>query len=37
MLDYGRAMMEVLVAIRRAGADAILTYHALEAAEMLGG
>jgi porphobilinogen synthase len=37
MIDYGRAMMEVLVAIRRAGADAILTYHALEAAEMLGG
>ncbi len=37
MLDYRRAMMEVLVAIRRAGADAILTYHAMEAAEVLGG
>jgi porphobilinogen synthase len=37
MIDYGRAMMEVLVSIRRAGADAILTYHAIEAAELLGG
>jgi porphobilinogen synthase len=37
MIDYGRAMMEVLVSIRRAGADAILTYHAIEAAEALGG
>jgi len=36
MIDYGRAMMEVLVSIRRAGADGILTYHAIEAAEMLG-
>ncbi|MDP9000953.1 MAG: porphobilinogen synthase [Myxococcota bacterium] len=36
MLDYTRAMMEVLVSIRRAGADAILTYHAIEAAEALG-
>jgi porphobilinogen synthase len=36
MLDYGRAMMEVLVSIRRAGADGILTYHAIEAAEVLG-
>jgi porphobilinogen synthase len=37
MIDYGRAMMEVLTSIRRAGADAILTYHAMEAAELLGG
>jgi porphobilinogen synthase len=37
MIDYGRAMMEVLFSIRRAGADAILTYHAMEAAEALGG
>jgi porphobilinogen synthase len=37
MLDYPRAMMEVLVSIRRAGADGILTYHAVEAAEVLGG
>ncbi len=36
MIDYPRAMMEVLTSIRRAGADAILTYHALEAAEVLG-
>jgi porphobilinogen synthase len=36
MLDYKRAMMEVLVSIRRAGADGILTYHAMEAAEALG-
>lgn len=36
MIDYKRAMMEVLTSIRRAGADFILTYHALEAAELLG-
>jgi porphobilinogen synthase len=36
MLDYERAMMEVLTSIRRAGADGILTYHAIEAAEILG-
>jgi porphobilinogen synthase len=36
MVDYGRAMMEILTAIRRAGADAIVTYHAIEAAEALG-
>ncbi len=36
MIDYGRAMMEVLTSIRRAGADSILTYHAIEAAEALG-
>jgi len=36
MIDYPRAMMEVLTSIRRAGADAILTYHAIEAAEALG-
>jgi porphobilinogen synthase len=29
-------MMEVLTSIRRAGADAIVTYHAIEAAEALG-
>ncbi len=34
-LDYERAMMETLTAFRRAGADAILTYHALEAARLL--
>jgi porphobilinogen synthase len=36
MIDYGRAMMETLTSIRRAGADAILTYHAVEAAVALG-
>jgi porphobilinogen synthase len=36
MIDYRRAMLEVLVSIRRAGADGILTYHAIEAAEALG-
>jgi porphobilinogen synthase len=35
MIDYGRAVLEVLTSIRRAGADAILTYHAIEAAELL--
>ena len=36
MVDYTRAMMEVLTSIRRAGADGILTYHAIEAAQVLG-
>jgi porphobilinogen synthase len=36
LLDEKRAMMEVLLSIRRAGADLILTYHALEAAKVLG-
>ena len=34
-LDGERAMMESLLAIRRAGADFILTYFAVEAAEIL--
>jgi porphobilinogen synthase len=34
-LDYDRAMMEVLISIRRAGADIILTYHAKDAARLL--
>jgi len=34
-LDHDRVMMEILTAIRRAGADMILTYHALEAARLL--
>lgn len=37
MLDLDRAMLEVLTSIRRAGADFVLTYHALRAAELLGG
>jgi len=35
-LDGDRAMLEVLLSIRRAGADMILTYHAREAAQLLG-
>jgi porphobilinogen synthase len=34
-LDYDRVMMETLLAIKRAGADMILTYHAQEAARLL--
>jgi porphobilinogen synthase len=37
MLDLDRAVLETLTSIRRAGADFILTYHALHAAELLGG
>jgi porphobilinogen synthase len=36
-LDGQRTMMECLVAIRRAGADLILTYFAKEAARVLAG
>jgi porphobilinogen synthase len=36
-IDAERAMMETLIAFKRAGADAILTYHALEAARLLAG
>jgi porphobilinogen synthase len=35
-LDRERAMMESLTAIRRAGADVILTYFAKDAARLLG-
>lgn len=34
--DYTQLMLESLVAYKRAGADAIITYSALEAAEALG-
>lgn len=34
-IDEGRVMMESLVAIKRAGADMILTYFAMEAAKVL--
>jgi porphobilinogen synthase len=34
-LDERQAMLEVLTSIKRAGADLILTYHALDAALML--
>src|SRR5262249_10513790 len=35
-VDERRATLEVLTSIRRAGADMILTYHALEVARWLG-
>jgi porphobilinogen synthase len=34
-IDYDRAVLETLTAIKRAGADMILTYHAKEAARLL--
>jgi porphobilinogen synthase len=34
-IDEPRAILEVLLSIKRAGADFILTYHALEAARLL--
>jgi porphobilinogen synthase len=34
-IDHDRAVMETLLSIKRAGADVILTYHALEAAALL--
>jgi porphobilinogen synthase len=34
-IDEQRAMMESLVSIRRAGADAIITYYARDAARLL--
>ena len=36
-LDGDKAMMESLIAFKRAGADGILTYFAPKAAEMLRG
>ncbi|MFO0675697.1 MAG: porphobilinogen synthase [Polyangiaceae bacterium] len=37
MIDLDRATMEILTSIKRAGADIVLTYHAMRAAEILGG
>jgi porphobilinogen synthase len=37
MIDERRVVMELLLSIRRAGADFILTYHALDAARWLQG
>ena len=34
-LDEGRCVLESLLAFKRAGADAVLTYFALDAAEQL--
>jgi porphobilinogen synthase len=36
MIDERRAVLELLTGIRRAGADFILTYHAVDAARWLG-
>jgi len=36
-IDERRVTMEILTGIKRAGADIILTYHAPEAAEWIGG
>jgi porphobilinogen synthase len=36
-LDHDQVMMEALMAFRRAGADGILTYFALDAAKLLRG
>jgi porphobilinogen synthase len=36
-LDERRVVLELLTAIRRAGADLILTYHAKDAADWLRG
>lgn len=35
-IDENKVMMEILISIKRAGADLILTYHAKEAAKLLG-
>ena len=35
MIDEERVMMEILTSIKRAGADIIITYHALEASKLL--
>lgn len=35
-IDHDRVMMEILVSIKRAGADLILTYFAKDAAKLLG-
>ena len=36
-IDGKKVMMETLTSIKRAGADTILTYHALEAAKLMNG
>ena len=35
LIDEERIMMEILTSIKRAGADIIITYHALEASKLL--
>ncbi len=36
-IDENRLMMEILTSIKRAGADIIITYHAVDAANLLNG
>jgi len=36
-LDYDTVMMEMLTGFKRAGADGVLTYHAIDAAKILNG
>jgi porphobilinogen synthase len=36
-LDYERALLEMLLSFKRAGADGVLTYAALDAARLLRG
>jgi porphobilinogen synthase len=36
-LDEGKCMLEALLAFKRAGADGVLTYFALDAARALKG
>ncbi len=36
-IDYGRCLMESLLSLRRAGADIIFTYGAIDAARLLAG
>ena len=36
-IDEAEVMMEILTSIKRAGADLIITYHAMEAARILNG
>ncbi|MBN2742617.1 porphobilinogen synthase [Breznakibacter xylanolyticus] len=36
-IDERRVMMEILLSIKRAGADIIITYHALDAADVING
>ncbi|MDR0664550.1 MAG: porphobilinogen synthase [Helicobacteraceae bacterium] len=35
LIDYDRALMETMIAFKRAGADMIITYHAKEVCELL--
>ncbi|MCA9602766.1 MAG: porphobilinogen synthase, partial [Myxococcales bacterium] len=37
LVDERRAMLETLLAMKRAGADAVLTYAAVDVAKWLGG